>query len=334
MDRARLEASKLIYKLTSHPKVIPDESTISASRETLCTDHMITTTWNEPFGWAAPELKPYGPLTLMPTASAFHHETKCFESMKVCRGYDGRVRLFNPEQTCNRLNNTARARSLPTFDPPELLKLITTLISVDAPRWLEKERAGSSLHVRPALIGTHARIGNQPPKLAMLYIILSLVPRVDEPLRILHLLTRPVSAATSSAEELGDATVDVDRDPTSVGEIAQPQGYFDYVLWLYDKDDICTALTEGSFFIVWMLKNGITELITAPVDGNVVLDSVFRNGGLELAREYLEGKIVVSERQFSMTELEEADKEGHLLESFVISKTVSRTWPRIVDSKS
>ena len=45
-------------------------------------------------GWGVPEVKPYGPLSIMPTASVLHYATECFEGMKAYRGYDGKLRVF------------------------------------------------------------------------------------------------------------------------------------------------------------------------------------------------------------------------------------------------
>ena len=90
-------------------------------------------TWTDTEGWHKPEIKPYGPLTMMPIASCLHYATQCFEGMKVYRGYDGKLRLFRPDKNCNRLNMSSARVSLPTFDPKELEKLIKALMTLDGP---------------------------------------------------------------------------------------------------------------------------------------------------------------------------------------------------------
>ena len=47
------------------------------------TDHMMVATFHPKTGWSAPEIKPYGPLTLDPACSCFQYCTSVFEGMKV-----------------------------------------------------------------------------------------------------------------------------------------------------------------------------------------------------------------------------------------------------------
>lgn len=75
------------------------------------------------------------------------------------------------------------------------------------------------------------------------------------------------------------------------------------------------------------------QLITAPLDGKIILDGVTRRSVLELARERLvEGSkflnselqgLEIVERMFSMLEVVEAQKEGRLIEAFISGTAVS-----------
>lgn len=46
-------------------------------------DHMMTVSYDPINGWSAPEIKPYGPLSLDPASSCFQYATNVFEGMKV-----------------------------------------------------------------------------------------------------------------------------------------------------------------------------------------------------------------------------------------------------------
>jgi branched-chain amino acid aminotransferase len=59
--------------------------------------------WKSSTGWDAPELRPYGNLSIPPTASVLHYATECFEGLKMYRGYDGKLRLFRPDCNSKRL---------------------------------------------------------------------------------------------------------------------------------------------------------------------------------------------------------------------------------------
>jgi hypothetical protein len=84
---AQLDASKLKISLTSAPRDPPAAGSEELKKMRTCTDHMLTARWTLEDGWEAPEIKPYGPLSIMPTASVLHYATECFEGY-VCEGTD------------------------------------------------------------------------------------------------------------------------------------------------------------------------------------------------------------------------------------------------------
>jgi branched-chain amino acid aminotransferase len=98
-----LDASKLKFTKTSTPMAVPEPGDPIIDTASQCTDHMITAVWKSTTGWEAPELRPYGTLSIAPTASVLHYATECFEGLRMYRGYDGRLRLFRPDCNCKRM---------------------------------------------------------------------------------------------------------------------------------------------------------------------------------------------------------------------------------------
>lgn len=94
-----LDASKLRITKTTTPMTVPEPDDPIINTSSQCTDHMISAVWKSSTGWEAPELRPYGNLSIPPTASVLHYATECFEGLKMYRGYDGKLRLFRPD--CN-----------------------------------------------------------------------------------------------------------------------------------------------------------------------------------------------------------------------------------------
>lgn len=64
-----LDASLLKVTKTTTPMNVPKADDPIINSASQCTDHMITAVWNNMTGWGVPELKPYGNLSLPPTAS-------------------------------------------------------------------------------------------------------------------------------------------------------------------------------------------------------------------------------------------------------------------------
>ena len=93
---------------------------------------MAITSYHPDSGWSAPEIKPYGPLSLDPSSSCFQYCGNIFEGLKVRRstqppheearftynmqaylGPDGKARLFRPEMNVRRLERSMARLALP-----------------------------------------------------------------------------------------------------------------------------------------------------------------------------------------------------------------------------
>ena len=98
-----LDASKLTFTKTTTPMTVPKAGDPIIATSSQCTDHMITAKWTSISGWDAPELRPYGNLSLAPTASVLNYSTSCFEGMRMYRGYDGKLLLFRPDCNARRM---------------------------------------------------------------------------------------------------------------------------------------------------------------------------------------------------------------------------------------
>ncbi|XP_032129737.1 branched-chain-amino-acid aminotransferase, mitochondrial-like [Sapajus apella] len=90
--------------------------------------------------------------------------------MKAFKGKDQRVRLFRPWLNMDRMLRSALRLCLPGFDKLELLECIRRLIEVDKD-WVP-DAAGTSLYVRPVLIGNEPSLGVSRPTRALLFVIL------------------------------------------------------------------------------------------------------------------------------------------------------------------
>jgi branched-chain amino acid aminotransferase len=164
------------------------------------TDHMMLATFHPKTGWSAPEIKPYGPLTLDPACSCFQYSTSVFEGMKVtpplcfvfpqticnlcyrltpdqtesrvCSGQRGTWNGWSPPQRESLFLSASAYQLCPamqlsltshdqTFNADALLELIKLLVMIDS-RWVPQS-PGCSLYIRPTLIGTRPCKPFPPP---------------------------------------------------------------------------------------------------------------------------------------------------------------------------
>lgn len=339
---APLDASRMTVTLTQSPRTVPEPNSEEVRAQKTCTDHMVTARWTEQHGWEAPELKPYGPFSIMPTASVLHYATECFEGLKLYRGYDGRLRLFRVGRNCERMRNSAKRIALPDFEASELRKLITALCARDGAKWLPKERAGSFLYIRPTMIANDEALGVQRPKEALLYVILACFPDMTKSLAPappalggeangtakhqtagLKLLASSEDSIRAWPGGFGYAKVGANYGPSLVAQGEARQRGFDQVLWLFGADNRVTEAGASNFFVVMRNKqSNKLELITAPLEERIILEGVTRASVLDLARDRLANStdgleaVEVVERMFTMDELIDAHKEGRLMEAF------------------
>ena len=110
---------------------------------------------------------------------------------------------------------------------------------------------------------------------------------------------------------------------------------FDQVLWLFGTEQReVTEAGASNFFIIWENKQTRKlELVTAPLGNQLILPGVTRRSVLELARERLPGQsstglapLEVVERSFGIGEVEEAWKEGRIVEAFVSGTAVCSSF--------
>src|SRR5258705_8168360 len=99
---------------TNSPKTRPDSNRLGFGR--YFSDHMVTMEWVQDRGWLEPQVVPYGPLPLEPSAGVLHYGQAMFEGLKAFRGDDGVVRLFRADANASRMAVGAPRLCMP---PPD-----------------------------------------------------------------------------------------------------------------------------------------------------------------------------------------------------------------------
>lgn len=340
---AELNALDIKITRTQDPRPVPSLGSAETRSQKVCSDHMVSALWTKEHGWARPEIVPYGPLAIMPTANVLHYATECFEGMKLYRGFDGALRLFRPYDNCLRMVHSAQRISLPAFDPVQLLRLIRKLCSIDGSRWLPPDRAGEFLYVRPAMIGTDSSLGFEVPKEALLFVVLSYWPEPAKPVfgKGLRLFTSPPGEVRAWPGGTGSAKVGANYGPAlkTHGE-AKSRGY-DQVLWLYGPEGQITEAGSSNVFVIWRCRrDGMLELVTAPLEDNIILAGITRRSVIALAEEnfavaqdfVIEGSglqnvepLRVLEKVFTMDDLTMSLEEARFVSFFIVGTAASVT---------
>lgn len=310
---AKLDASKLKITKTTNPKTpLPNDQLVFGQ---TFTDHMLSIKWNNQSGWEAPEIVPYGPISLDPSACVFHYAFELFEGLKAYRDSQDQIRMFRPDKNMARMNSSADRIVLPTFESDELIKCIGELIKLD--KNLIPQQKGYSLYIRPTLIGTTAGLGVGTPSEALLYVITSPVgPYYSTGFKAVKLEATDY-ATRAWPGGVGDKKLGANYAPCIKPQLEAASRGYQQNLWLFGEEKYITEVgTMNVFFVFKDLATGKKELVTAPLDGTI-LEGVTRDSILELARERLDpNEWTVSERYYSIYEVQEKAEKGELVEAF------------------
>lgn len=285
-------------------KTKPDEASLGFGK--YFTDHMLVMDYTAGLGWHEPQIVPYGPITLDPSAMVFHYGQEVFEGMKAYKTTDGHVCLFRPDANMRRLNQSSERISIPEVDEELLLEGIMALVRVDQD-WIPGG-AESSLYIRPFIIATEPGLGVRAAKQYKLMVIMSpsgsYYPEGIHPVSIFveNEFVRAVRGGTGTAKTAGNYASGIKAQ-----EIAQKQGY-SQVLWL---DGVEKKYIEevGSMNVFFKIAG---EIVTPELSGSI-LAGITRDSVIRLLQTW--GHQVI-ERKISVEELFAAAKTGTLEEAF------------------
>lgn len=183
------------------------------------------------------------------------------------------------------------------------------------------------------MIGTGTQLGVQAPREALLYIIAVPWPDLsvgeDKKQGLKLLASRPENVRAWPGG-FGYAKLGANYGPSLMAHSTATAQGFDQVLWLFGEERLVTEAGASNFFVVWENKETKKlELVTAPLENQLILPGVTRRSVLELVRERLSGDnsyglapVDVVERSFTITDVEQAWRDGRIVEAFVAGTAV------------
>ena len=254
--------------------------------------------------WQSAKIQPFQNLSLSPACNVFHYGQAVFEGMKAYYKQDeSGIVLFRPEKNLERLNKSAVRMSMPQIPEDLFMAGVKKLIELD--KAFIPNLPGSSLYIRPFIIGTEPFIGVRTSDRYLFCIILGPTgPYYGEPISVLVYDTyvRSTKGGYGNAKAAGNYA-----GTLYPVEQAKKLGYKD-VLWLdgEHKKYVNEVGTMNIFFAI----DG--KLITPETDGTI-LEGITRDSVITIARDM---GYTVEERPISIDEVVAAHEAGKLTEMF------------------
>src|SRR5690606_14687708 len=90
-------------------------------------DHMLICDYKNG-KWQSPEIVPYQPIVLDPSAKIFHYGQSVFEGMKAYKDGDGSTFLFSPIENFKRLNISSKRLAMPELPEDYFMEGLKTLL--------------------------------------------------------------------------------------------------------------------------------------------------------------------------------------------------------------
>ncbi|GAQ81969.1 branched-chain amino acid aminotransferase [Klebsormidium nitens] len=262
-------------------------------------------------------LRPFGNMTMSPSAAVLNYGQGVFEGLKASRTADGRILLFRPEENAARMTYGAGRMSMPA--PPKDLFLDAvkqTVLANEA--WIPPYGKGS-LYIRPLLIGTGAVLGLAPAPEFTFLVFVSPVGSYFKTGQMspLDLYVEEVFKRASPGGSGGVKTIS-NYAPVLMTQLnAKKQGFADVIYLDAVENKYVEEVSSCNIFVV----KGKT-IVTPELKGTI-LPGITRKSVMELARSK---GFDVSEERVSIEDLLAGDEVFCTGTAVVISAVGSVTY--------
>ncbi len=265
-------------------------------------DHMLVCDYKNG-AWGTPEIVPFEPISLMPSAKIFHYGQSIFEGMKAYKDSDKKTWLFRPDENFKRFNISAKRLSIPELPEAIFMEGLKALLKVDD-QWIPTQE-GSSLYIRPIIFATGEGFHASPAD-AYKFIICTAPSGAYFAGKVKVLIEQNYSRSANGGVGFAKAGGNYAGQfyPT---QLAIDKGY-QQVIWT--DDNTHEYIEEAGAMNIFVRIND--TLITGPTSDRI-LDGITRKSILDIAKD--EG-IKVEVRKFTVSEIVDASKNGSLKEMF------------------
>ena len=124
------------------------------------TDYRFISYWKDG-KWDDGELTTDNKVHISEGSPVLHYGQSCFEGMKAYRTKDGSINLFRPEENAKRMINSCQRLVMPEFPVEKFVEAAKAVVKANE-KWVPPYNTGSTLYLRPYLMGVGDNIGVSP----------------------------------------------------------------------------------------------------------------------------------------------------------------------------
>jgi len=185
--------------------------------------------------WSDLEITDSEQINLHMAATCFHYGQEAFEGLKAFKGKDGKIRIFRMRENALRMQASSHGILMAEL-PVELFEKAVLEVVKRNLRFVPPYESGSSLYIRPFLVGTSPQVGVNPAKEYLFVVFVTPVGPYfktgfkPSPYVILRKYDRAAPQGTGNIKVGGNYAASLVS-----GEIAHKKGY-SAVLYLDSKE--------------------------------------------------------------------------------------------------
>lgn len=263
------------------------------------TDNMFVAETDEKGVWKEGEIKPFGNISIHPSAAVLNYGQGLFEGMKALRAADGSINLFRPLENGKRLNNGARRLVMQEYPPEKFVDAVKKVVKANI-EYVPPEGKGA-MYIRPVLWGTGPVLGVGPSAVTTLLIFVTPVGPYFKggmkpiKLKISKDYHRAAPRGIGGVKAIGNYSATI-----LPGKIAKSEGFAENIFLNAGDDESVEEVGAANFFAV---IDG--ELHTPELTGSI-LPGITRDSLITLAKDKF--GMTVRERHIPYTDLPKASE--------------------------
>lgn len=124
------------------------------------TDYRFTSYWKNG-EWDDGQLTTDNTITISEGSPVLHYGQACFEGMKAYRAKDGSIQLFRPDENGKRMARSCERLMMPTYPVEKFVEAVKKVVLANE-EWVPPYESGSTLYIRPYMVGVGDNIGVKP----------------------------------------------------------------------------------------------------------------------------------------------------------------------------
>lgn len=124
------------------------------------TDYRFISYWKDG-QWDTGSLDSGNTVTINQGSTALHYGQQVFEGMKAYRTKEGDIQLFRPEENAKRMAKSCQRLMMPDYPVDQFVEAVKAVVKANE-SWVPPYESGSTLYIRPYMIGVGENIGVKP----------------------------------------------------------------------------------------------------------------------------------------------------------------------------